>query len=213
MVLTGRAAAVTWLATAVLGAGGAVLVVLGGRGYAELPPEPPLIHSRAVPEPAARTVAPVLAASLPVSLTIPAIGVHTRLLRLGRTSTGALAVPAKGPDYDKAGWYTGSPTPGALGPAVIAGHVDSAADGPSVFYRLGSLHQGDLIQVVRADRTTAAFRVDAVARFHKSEFPTQLVYGDLHHAGIRLITCGGAFDSNTGHYLDDIVVTGSLVAG
>jgi hypothetical protein len=36
------------------------------------------------------------------------------------------------------------------------------------------------------------------------------VYGDIDHAGLRLITCGGAFDDATGHYLDNIVVFATL---
>ena len=38
-------------------------------------------------------------------------------------------------DFQVAGWFTGGPQPGQLGPAVTAGHVDSRP-GPAVFYRL-----------------------------------------------------------------------------
>ncbi len=133
------------------------------------------------------------------------------LLRLGLTAKGAMEVPAPGPDYDKAGWYTHSPTPGSLGPAVIVGHVDSATKGPSVFFRLGALRPKDLISVRREDGSTAVFAVDAVRRFHKAAFPSDLVYGNTRHAALRLVTCGGEFDATTGHYLDNIVVLASLV--
>lgn len=157
------------------------------------------------------TVGPVLFASAPVSLAIPVIGVRSRLLSLGLTATGSLQVPLPGPQYNLAGWYRHSPAPGSLGPAVIAGHVDSAAEGPSVFFRLGDLRPRDTVFVTRADGSVAVFAVDAVYRFPKSHFPSQLVYGNTDHAALRLITCGGPFDRAARSYLDNIVVMASLV--
>jgi sortase (surface protein transpeptidase) len=135
------------------------------------------------------------------------------LLRLGLTAGGALQVPLPGPHYDQAGWYRYSPPPGSLGPAIIAGHVDSAAAGPSVFFRLGRLRPHDTVLVTRADHSVAVFAVDQVRRYPKSHFPTQLVYGDTNRAALRLITCGGPFDRAHGNYLDNIVVFASLVRG
>lgn len=160
------------------------------------------------PRPATGVVGPVLATSSPLAVSIPAIGVRSSLLHLGQTAKGAMEVPPPGPQYDKAGWYRYSPTPGALGPAVIAGHVDSAAKGPSVFFRLGSLRPDDTIQVSRTDGSVAVFVVDEVRRYPKDGFPSKLVYGDTNHAALRLITCGGQFEG--GHYKDNIVVFASL---
>ena len=153
---------------------------------------------------------PVLPASTPLALTIPAIGVQTPLVRLGQTAVGALEVPAPGPNYDKAGWYRYSPTPGSLGPAVIAGHLDSA-QGPSVFFRLGSLRPQDSVLISRADGSVAIFSVDDVRSYPKNGFPTQLVYGDTDRAALRLITCGGPIEEASGHHRDNIVVLASLV--
>lgn len=164
----------------------------------------------AEPAPAPTVVGPVLQASAPVTLTIPAIDVRSRLLRLGQTPEGELEVPAPGPQYDRAGWYRYSPTPGSLGPAVIVGHVDSAENGASVFARLGSLHKGDRIRVARADGSVAVFAIDDVRLFRKARFPSRLVYGNTDHAALRLITCGGPLDPN-GHYRDNVVVLASLV--
>ncbi len=153
----------------------------------------------------------VLRPSTPVSLAIPAIGVRTPLLRLGLSARGAMQTPPKGPHYDEAGWYRYSPTPGSLGPAVIAGHVDSAANGPSVFFRLSELRPRERVMVTRADGSVAVFAVDRVLRFHKAQFPSALVYGNTNRAALRLITCGGRFDRASGHYVDNIVVLASLV--
>lgn len=155
--------------------------------------------------------APVLTPSAPISLAIPVIGVQSTLLHLGQTVEGALEVPKAGPHYDDAGWYKYSPAPGSLGPAIIVGHVDSASDGPSVFFRLGLLRPSDSVRIARADGSVAVFAVDSVQRFDKNRFPSDLVYGDTDHAALRLITCGGPFDRASGHHRDNVVVLASLV--
>jgi LPXTG-site transpeptidase (sortase) family protein len=159
-----------------------------------------------VPTPAGQIAAPprpadVRAVARPVRLTIPVIGVNTTLIRLGLTASGALQAPAS---WSAAGWYTGSPRPGAIGPAVIAGHIDSRT-GPAVFYRLAELRRGDAVYVRRADGTLVMFRITAVATFAKSAFPTRAVYDPTPDAELRLITCGGTFDASTGSYLSNVI--------
>jgi len=154
----------------------------------------------------------VLAASRPVSIAIPAIAVRSRVNPVGLAADGSVDVPQPGPHYDEAAWFTGSPTPGQLGPAIIEGHVDSAAQGPSVFFKLGGVHIGDAVDVTRADGTVARFAVTAVRRYPKDAFPTSLVYGDTAQAALRIITCGGAFDTASGHYRDNVVVFAHLVS-
>jgi LPXTG-site transpeptidase (sortase) family protein len=142
----------------------------------------------------------------PTALDIPAIGVETRLIRLGLTAAGTLQVPST---TTVAGWYTGSPRPGETGAAVIAGHIDSYA-GPGVFFRLKDLKRGDLVYVRRGHGTLAVFKVTAVRMVPKSRFPTAAVYGPVPDAQLRLITCGGTFDPATGHYLSNVIVFASL---
>jgi sortase (surface protein transpeptidase) len=143
----------------------------------------------------------------PASLIIPAIGVKTKLIRLGVMSSGALQVPVS---TAVAGWYTFSPRPGAIGSAIIAGHIDSYR-GPGVFYRLGLMKNGERIYVRRTNRTLAVFRVTGKHTFLKSHFPTQDVYGPTPTAQLRLITCGGTFDPATGHYLSNVIVFATLI--
>lgn len=163
------------------------------------------------PMPARVDDPPVLSPSHPVAIDIPTISVQSELQHLGLTAEHTLEVPAPGPHYNEAAWYKYSATPGAPGPAVILGHVDSAADGPSVFFSLRELQPQDQILVTRADGVVAVFEVDSIGRYPKVEFPTELVYGNTDHAALRLITCGGEFDEADGHYLDNIVVFASLV--
>jgi sortase (surface protein transpeptidase) len=161
----------------------------------------PAFPAPTAPIVAAPTAQPPLVAR-PAALTIPEIGVSTHLITLGLTAQGTVQVP---PTASVAGWYTRSPRPGAVGPAIILGHIDSH-QGPGVFYRLVVLRPGDPIYVRRSDGSTVEFRVTAVQSYLKDHFPTQAVYGPTPDAELRLITCGGAFDSTTGHYLSNIVV-------
>ena len=150
-----------------------------------------------------------LSRSRPLTLSIPSLGLdRSPLVRLGKEPDGSLEVPS---DYDRAGWFAPGPAPGQFGPAVLAGHVDSQ-DGPAVFHRLSELRPGAIVDVARADGRTARFAVDKVERYAKDRFPTVAVYGDTtHRAELRLITCGGRFDSGTGHYTDNVVVYAHLL--
>ena len=152
---------------------------------------------------------PILQPSPPTALSIPSIGVRTRgIVDLHLDTHGKLQAPS---DFDRAGWYADGPTPGEFGPSVIGAHVDSKS-GPAVFYRLGSLQKGAAVAVTRKDGSTARFVVDRVARYAKNDFPTAAVYGDTKgRAELRLITCGGAFDTASGHYVDNIVAFAHLV--
>jgi sortase (surface protein transpeptidase) len=146
---------------------------------------------------------------VPVRLEIPAIGVATRLQRLGRAGDGTVEVPY-GPDkWEVAGWYGGGTRPGDPGSAVILGHVDSTA-GPAVFYRLHELRPGDRVEVVRAGNSRIAFTVERVEQYDKRRFPTADVYYPTGEPTLRLVTCGGAFDLASGHYTDNVIVFATL---
>jgi hypothetical protein len=138
----------------------------------------------------------------PVRVEIPAIGVRARIIRLGLNPDRTLEVPT---DFGDAGWWSGGPRPGEPGPAVIVGHVDSYT-GPAVFYRLRELRLRDTVIVLRRDGTRARFSVIGSEQYPKSDVPTGRVYGRTVGPTLRLITCGGAFDRSSGHYLDNTVV-------
>lgn len=152
---------------------------------------------------------PVLDASAPVSLSVPAIGAGSELLHLGLREDGSLEVPPEGPGAP-ASWYTASPTPGERGPAVLLGHVNATGGGPGVFAGLRALEPGDRIEVARADGTTAVFAVERGEQYGKDDFPTLEVYGNTEEAELRLITCDG-YDPATGEFDDNYVVYATLV--
>ena len=149
---------------------------------------------------------PRRSAAPPVRVRVPAIGVDSELLRLGTDAAGALVPPE---DHDLAGWFAAGAVPGDVGPAVVAGHVDSV-DGPAVFARIDELAPGDVVLVDRADGTTAVFTVTGLGRYPKTDFPTEAVYGPTPRAELRLVTCGGEFDRSARSYLDNVVVTAVL---
>ena len=151
--------------------------------------------------------APALPAAPPVRVRIPAIDVDSALIGLGLQANGTLQVPADG---TVAGWFTGAPTPGERGPAVLAAHVDWD-HAPGVFFRLRDLEPGDEVAIDRTDGTTARFVVLGVEQYPKDTFPTERVYGDIDHAGLRLITCGGEFDRAARSYRDNVVAYAGLV--
>lgn len=149
--------------------------------------------------------------SRPSNLAVDGIAVDSVLQPLGLNDDGSLEVPALGPHYDDAGWFTGSPRPGEVGPAVLLGHVNGSGGKPSVFYRLAELGPGDLVTVGREDGSQARFEVYRVEQYPKDSFPTAAVYGDTTGAELRLITCAGEWDHGTGHYRDNTVVYATLI--
>lgn len=106
-----------------------------------------------------------------------------------------------------AGWYRRGPAPGALGPAVLVGHVDTYK-GPAVFYRLTGIRRGDKVHVLRADGSRFNFIITKVTTVRKSAFPSRAVFGPTDNADIRLITCTGTFDTHTLNYLDSLIAWG-----
>ncbi|GAB3583415.1 class F sortase [Calidifontibacter terrae] len=230
-----RGRAILSAAVAVMAAVGLVFVFVGLRGQTH-PPSPssgaarsaaalgPTADPSAPPSgsassgsasastaPAQATVGPTLARSLPTAIGIPSIRLATSaLVQYGLAPDGAIDIPASKPGMP-AGWFNGSPTPGQPGPSVIVGHVDSKS-GPSVFFHLGQLRPGQTVDVTLASGKIGTFSIDSVEEFHKAEFPTLRVYGHTDRAGLRLITCGGPFNSKVGHYEDNIVVFAHLTS-
>lgn len=145
--------------------------------------------------------------SAPTQISIPAINLKSSFVGLRQNQDGTLAVPKRS---DVAGWYEFGPAPGEVGPAVIVGHVDSWR-GPAIFYRLSELQPGQLIIINRTDGQRVTFKVDKVAEFDQQNFPTNEVYGNINHAGLRLITCSGNYSVLSGRYSNNTVVFASQV--
>ena len=135
-----RPAAIAFAAGLVVIVGGTAGLLLTHHSTPAL--RPVAAGVAALPAPTGPIVAPPQSAAAqvasPVSLTIPLIGVKTNLITLGLAAGGAMQVPST---TTVAGWFTGSPRPGAVGSSIIVGHVDND-HGPGVFFRLPELKKG-----------------------------------------------------------------------
>jgi LPXTG-site transpeptidase (sortase) family protein len=193
------------LAVALTAAG---LALAGAAIWAGHAPDPsttvPRGVSSSVPAQARPRESAGLAWSVPVRVVIPAIAVNAPVTEVGLSKDRTVQTPPLN-DHNLAAWYKYSVTPGQTGSSVIIGHVDSAT-GPSVFFRLKELRQGDIVKVELADGEVAIFAVDGVQVAAKTAFPTKAVYGNIGYPALRLVTCGGPFDYSSGHYLDNIIV-------
>lgn len=197
-----------WIAVGLLALAGLVLVDLGLRGHDHplAAPAPSSVSPSAETAPTA--VALAAARSAPETLHIPKLGLSAPIGSLGLNADGSVQVPS---NTVETGWFRLGPTPGQIGSAVILGHVDST-QGPGVFFQLRTLAPGDQVNVDLTDGMTARFTVNSVAQYTKAQFPAQRVYGSHGSSALQLVTCGGAFDHQTGSYLSNVVVYTSLSA-
>lgn len=147
--------------------------------------------------------------SVPLSIDIPKIGAQSTLLALGLTRHQTVQLPSASTPM-QAGWFSGGPTPGQIGPATIFGHV-AGDHQQGIFFRLHELVPGDLVLIKLQDGSTATFRVTHIEEVSKGSFPTDAVRGDTTDAELRLVTCGGTFDPATLGYRNNIIVFATLV--
>jgi hypothetical protein len=154
------------------------------------------------------------------TLVIPALGVRAPIVVEGATK-GSMTIPS---DISTVGWYDGldgvggthtatqqhtAPWPGQAGVAVLAGHVDWAGQGPGALYYLDQLQPGDPISVVGSNGVTTNWSVSQVPITQaKATLPATL-FTNAGAPRLALVTCGGAFDASTGHYLDNVIVWAS----
>ncbi|MET0697476.1 MAG: class F sortase, partial [Acidimicrobiia bacterium] len=140
----------------------------------------------------------------PVTLQIPDLEIDAPIEAYGVNSrTGQMEVPHNVRDV---AWYRFGPTPGQAGSAVLAAHVDLEGQGPGVFFRLGALEAGDLIEVQYDDGTELAFEVQARALYPKEELPLEAIFSEEGPPVLTLITCGGGFDPSISRYDSNVVV-------
>lgn len=186
-------------ATIVLGVVAALL--LGLAVVAVRPPATP--HCAPITAPVHPDRAP-LPASDPVAITVGSIDACSTLLPVGLDAQQRIEVPSVHTP-EQAGWYRLGPTPGAVGPAVVVGHINGDGE-DGVFADLDDVESGDHVAVSRRDGRTAHFTVANVVQADKDAFPTTAVYGNTPDAELRLITCGGALDRSAHRYDANVIV-------
>lgn len=150
-----------------------------------------------------RAARPVAVGVLPVELSLPGRGVIAPVVPVGTAPGGAMAIPDP---PSTVGWWAPGPLVGApTGAAVLAGHVDSADAGIGALAVLREVELGEPVLVRGSDGRELGYVVTARREYRKADLPLALFTGD-GPPGLVLITCGGAFDPATGHYVDNVVV-------
>jgi LPXTG-site transpeptidase (sortase) family protein len=108
-------------------------------------------------------------------------------------------------------WYKETPKLGAQGNTVMAGHVDYWDVGPSVFYNVSDLKEGDLITITGDDGKVYTYKVSWVRLYNTADAPIQEIVGPTDKRALTLITCGGEFDYTNGVYLQRTVIRANYV--
>ena len=146
----------------------------------------------------------------PVRIRLDRLGIDMRVTAEGLDARGAMALPANAAE---AGWYRYSPGLAASkGATVIAAHIDSRHDGIGPFSRLKNATAGDAITVYGSDGSTVAYTVTQLQQVGKIDAPMAEVFDTSGAPRLSMVTCGGVFNSQTGHYLDNVIVTATAVA-
>ncbi len=146
----------------------------------------------------------------PVRLIIPSINVDAKVQSVGLSwrGTGAMGVPS---NFTDVAWYNKGPLPGAPGNAVIDGHLDGRNIPEAVFYNLGKLRVGDLVDVLDAKGETLRFKVVATKTYDYNAPTTAIFSGDTSKVRLNLITCAGDWMKAQKLYSQRIVVFTELI--
>ncbi|MDP1624835.1 MAG: class F sortase [bacterium] len=148
------------------------------------------------------------AAGIPVHLSIPKIGVDTKIEQVGITPQGALDAPY-GPRT--AGWFYLGPRPGEIGSAVIDGHAGFKGGIPAIFDDLDKLVPGDMIYVEDEDGNVIPFIVRTSTMYGEHD-PTAEVFNSTDgKAHLNLITCEGIWNKETKSYSHRLVVMADML--
>ena len=126
------------------------------------------------------------------------------MIGMGVSSNGTIN-PPKG----KVIWFQGfgRVRPGAVGTAVIAGHV-AKGDEPDTFSRLSRVDVGDTIQIVDGGKTKT-YRVNRASAIDKTKVTTdKAVWGtNTSHSRLAIITCDDALGYRSdGHRVANFVL-------
>ena len=166
---------------------------------------------------------PTLAVELPSDSPIERVliakyGVDAPVIVLGLDEDNVMESPDEPCDV---AWYDFTSYPGFGSNAVFSGHVDwfnlgsqgcrcdspggGGGPGGAVFWDLKNMVMGDLIEVRLQDGTVYEYEVISRRQVSGSSDFREIVSATEKEI-ITLITCGGTFDREDGHYRDRVVL-------
>lgn len=156
-----------------------------------------------VPVPDENVFTGEVGSSTPVKVSIPTVGIEGDIVLVGRTKAGKMGVPA---NYEDVGWYKYGPLPGAIGNAVLAGHLDNGRGKPAVFYNLRNIRIGDSVYVENSDGMKTKFTVKEIRLVDYTNPPLEDIFGTSSGEMLNLITCDGTWDPKVKNYDKRFVV-------
>lgn len=139
---------------------------------------------------------------VPARLYIPSIDLHANIEPVSVSNEGQMGVPHS---TGRVGYLANGVLPGAVGNAVMDGHVDNY-EGPAVFFRLRKLKKGDNITVKNDKGCTITFFVESVDYFKTSEAPLSKIFGPINEPRLNLITCAGKYSRKKREHEGRLVV-------
>ncbi|UZN03877.1 class F sortase [Cellulomonas sp. S1-8] len=149
------------------------------------------------------------AAPAPTRVVVPDLGLDMPVDAVGVEDDGTMTIPE---DAGRAGWYRYGPAPATPeGATVVAAHVDSWSTGVGPFSRLRDVAVGARIEITTADGGVHAYVVREVTQVPKQDAPVAQWFDRTGAPRLVLVTCGGAFDRDVGHYADNVAVTADPV--
>lgn len=139
----------------------------------------------------------------PTRLLIPKIGVSAKIVPVGLTPSGAMAVP---PNFTDVAWFRPGTKPGEIGQAVMNGHLDTGWNSKGVFQNLYQLEPGDIVAVEDQGNRVLNFKVIRSQLYDASDAPVEKIFGKSNETLLNLITCDGIWDSTSRTYDRRLVV-------
>ena len=151
--------------------------------------------------------APVIPASYPSRLFIPALKIDANVQDVGITARGSIGSPN---NFTDVGWYDLGVTPGNPGTALIDGHVDNGLALAGVFKHLSDISDGDHVYITTHGGTKLDFLVTSVSIYDYQSVPLAQMMASSSGSQLILITCDGAWVGDQKTYDKRLVVTAEL---
>lgn len=145
----------------------------------------------------------------PERLIIPELGVDAYVEHLGVAASGNMAVPQ---GFNTVGWYRYGTLPGAVGSAVMDGHVNNALGAGAVFTDIHTLRPGSELYVRTQAGEKLRFLVEEVATYRADAVPRERLFARADVSRLNLITCAGAWDKAKEAYDHRTVVYARLAS-
>lgn len=143
-----------------------------------------------------------VSSGLPVRLMIPRLALDAKVLYMGLTRDGDMAVPDN--NFKDVGWYQYGARPGDAGTAVVAGHVNSKNE-RGVFIDLHRLVKGDIVKILDDKNQTISFVVRDMRTYDQNDQPEE-VFHSTDGTHLNLITCAGEWNASEQQFPVRLVV-------